>query len=119
MANVKLRLIAQSTTANPERKRRRLLWITLLFPVAAVGLWGGLRAFSPHPSQSAGPEPRSLPARLSAVGRLAAEGEVISLAAPPQTGTLAGARAEQLFAVVCAELAERLVVANPETDLTR
>ncbi len=119
MANAKLRLIAQSTTANPERKRRRLLWITLLFPVAAVGLWGGLRAFSPHPSQSAGTEPRSLPARISALGRLAPEGEVISIAPPTQTGTLAGARVEQLFVDVGDEIKAGQVVAILDTNLSR
>src|SRR5262245_57882465 len=97
MANTTSPLIAQSTTPNPKRRRWRFLWITLLFPVAAVGLWWGLRAFSPDPSKSTGSEPRSLPARISALGRVAPEGEVVSIAPPIQTGALAGARVEQLL----------------------
>ena len=97
MANASLPLIAQSPTANPKRRRWRLLWITLLLPVAAFGLWRGLLAFSRDPSQSPGSEPRSLPARISALGRVAPEGEVVSITAPIQTGALAGARVEQLL----------------------
>src|SRR5713101_7332014 len=119
MANTTLQLNAPSTTANPKRRRWRLLWITLLLPVAAVGLWGGLRAFSPHPSQSAGTEPRSLPARISALGRLAPEGEVISIAPPTQTGTLAGARVEQLFVDVGDEIKAGQVVAILDSNLSR
>ena len=119
MANAKLRLIAQSTTANPERKRRRLLWITLLFPVAAVGLWGGLRAFSPHPSRSAGTEPRSLPARISALGRLAPEGEVIGVAPPTLTGALAGVRVDQLLVTVGDEVKAGQIVAVLDTKQSR
>src|SRR6266850_4702717 len=119
MANTTLQLNAPSTSANPKRRRWGLLWITLLLPVAAVGLWGGLRAFSPHPSQSAGTEPRSLPARISALGRLAPDGEVISIAPPTQTGTLAGARVEQLFVDVGDEIKAGQVVAILDTNRSR
>src|SRR5260370_40418771 len=119
MANATLPLIAQSATAKPKRRRWRLLWITLLFPVAAIGLWRGLRTFSPDPSQSPGTEPRSLPARISALGRLAPEGEVISIAPPTQTGTLAGARVEQLFVDVGDEIKAGQVVAILDTNLSR
>src|SRR5882724_9164093 len=104
MANTTLPLNAPSTSANPKRRRWGLLWITLLLPVAAVGLWGGLRAFSPDPPSSPGSEPRSLPARISALGRVAPEGEVVLIAPPIQTGALAGARVEQLLVDVGDEI---------------
>src|SRR6266850_1070583 len=119
MANTTLQLNAPSTSANPKRRRWRLLWITLLLPVAAFGLWRGLRAFSGDPSQSPGSEPRSLPARISALGRVAPEGEVVLIAPPIQTGALAGARVEQLLVDVGDELKAGQVVAILDTNRSR
>ena len=96
-----------------------MLWITLLLPVAAFGLWTGLRAFSRDPSQSPGSEPRSLPARISALGRVAPEGEVVSITAPIQTGALAGARVEQLLVDVGDETKAGQVVAILDTNRSR
>ena len=96
-----------------------MLWITLLLPVAAFGLWRGLRAFSRDPSQSPGSEPRSLPTRISALGRVAPEGEVVSITAPIQTGALAGARVEQLLVDVGDEIQAGQVVAILDTNRSR
>src|SRR5438093_12706684 len=111
--------IAASTTPKPRRRRWRLLWITLLLPVAAFGLWRGLRAFSRDPSQSPGSEPRSLPARISALGRLAPEGEVIGVAPPTLTGALAGVRVDQLLVTVGDEVKAGQIVAVLDTKQSR
>jgi len=88
-------LIAQSAAAKPKRRRWRLLWTTLLFLVAAVGLWGGLRAFS-RTRRSRRERPRSLPEESVRWAR-GPRGEVVSIAPPIQTGALAGARVEKLL----------------------
>src|SRR5712692_10478634 len=98
-----------------ERRQWRLLWVTLLLPVAAFGLWRGLRG----PAQSPGSEPRSLPARIGALGRVAPEGEVVSITAPIQTGALAGARVEQLLVDVGDETKAGQVVAILDTNRSR
>src|SRR5258708_31260299 len=119
MGNASLTPSEKSITANPKRRRWRLLYITLLLPVAAIGLWRGLRAFRRDPSQSPGSELRSLPARISALGRVAPEGEVVSITAPSQTSALAGARVEQLLVDVGDETEAGQVVAILDTNRIR
>src|SRR5262245_56312956 len=103
MANATLPRTARSPAVKPERRRSRLLWIALFLPVTAAGIYGGLRTFSVDPSQPPSAEPRSLPPRVSALGRLAPDGEVVSVAPPTPTGTLAGARVEELLVDVSDE----------------
>ena len=88
-------------------------------PGRCGGTLGGLRAFSPDPPSSPGSEPRSLPARISALGRVAPEGEVVLIAPPIQTGALAGARVEQLLVDVGDETEAGQVVAILDTNRIR
>ena len=109
-------------TARPpvaNRNGRRLRWVTLLLPVAAVGLWAGFRALPLEPAQGPSSEPRSLPARVSALGRLSPEGEVVAVAPPTPTGTLAGARIEQLLVRVGDEVKVGQVVVILDTHRSR
>jgi len=84
-----------------------------LFLVAAVGLWGGLLAFSPDPSQrrgaSLGPCPQN-----QWLGRVAPEGRLLDSPAD-SNGALAGARVEKLLVDVGDEIKAGQVVALLDT----
>jgi HlyD family secretion protein len=109
-------------TARPRVSRsglQRWLWPALIFSIAVGGVWSGWRAFSFDPTQSATPERRALPARVSALGRLAPEGEVVGVAPPTLTGALAGARIDQLLVAVGDEVKPGQIVAILDTQRSR
>jgi len=115
MTNATLLPIARPPVVKPLRRHWR--WIALVLS-AAGGLWGGVRALSLDSPQPPA-EPRPLPARVSALGRLAPEGEVVAVAPPTPTGTLAGARVEQLLVAVGDEVKVGQVVAILDTRRSR
>jgi HlyD family secretion protein len=63
-------------------------------------MWVVLYAPSLERAQPSTPERRSLPARVSALGRLAPEGEVVAVAPPTLTGSSAGARVHKILVTV-------------------
>ena len=71
----------RSPGAKRERRRSRMLWIAILLPVVAGGSFLTIRALPSDVAQSSSAEPRSLTPRVSALGRLAPEGEVVSVSA--------------------------------------
>ena len=89
---------SSSTSTKPRRRQRRLLWIGLWLLIAAAGIGGAQHWLYPPPEPP--PEPRSLPPRVSALGRLAPESEVISVAPPTPTGAMSGARVDELMVAV-------------------
>jgi HlyD family secretion protein len=119
MANATLPLNARPRVRKPRLQRRRWFWLALLLPIAVGGFWGTLYALSLGPSQPATAERRSLPARVSALGRLAPEGEVVAVAPPTLTGSSAGARVDQLLVTVGDEVKTGQTLAVLDTQRSR
>ena len=63
----------------------------------------------------AGSQTAGLPARVSALGRLAPESEVIAVAPPTPTGAMSGARVERLLVAVGDHVAAGQTVAILDT----
>ena len=119
MANATLTLSALPRVSTSRPRRWRPLALTLLLPVAVVGFWRGLHALSVEPTQSPAPEPRSLPARVSALGRLSPAGEVVSVAPPTPAGAIAAPRVDQLLVAVGDAIKAGQVVAILDTQRSR
>ena len=112
-------VLPQVSSGRPRRRRRRLAGFALVLAVATAGLFGGIRLFSANSSQAIAATPRSLPARVSALGRLAPEGEVVSVTSPTSTGPQSGSRLEQLLVHVGDEVQAGRVVAIIDTNRSR
>lgn len=111
-------------TVGPRVRRPRLQgrhWVrlTLFLLIAAGGFWGALYALSVAPSQSSIPERRPLPVRVSALGRMAPEGEVVAVAPPTLMGASAGTRLDQLLVTVGDEVKAGQIVAILDTQRSR
>src|SRR5579883_1681628 len=119
MENATLPLSARSRVSRPRLQRRRWLWLTLFITITGMGFWGSFHALSLDPPQTNTPERSSLPARVSALGRLAPEGEVVAVAPPTPTGAMAGARVEQLLVAVGDEVKAGQLVAILDTHRSR
>lgn len=97
---------------------RRWLWPVLL-ALAVLGGWGALRWLPAATTSTPTTAPRTLPTRVSALGRLAPEGEVIAIAPPTPTGAMAGARVEKLLVGVGDRVKAGQVVAQLDTYRSR
>jgi HlyD family secretion protein len=119
MANTTLPLTAHPRVRKPRLQSRRWFWLALLLPIAVGGYGGALYTPSLHPSQPSTPVRRSLPARVSALGRLAPEGEVVAVAPPTLIGASAGTRVDQVLVTVGDEVKAGQIVAILDTQRSR
>ena len=83
VASTALPSTARSPVARSRRRGRRWLGIGLWLLVATAAAWGAMRWL--YPGSESAPPPRLLPARVSALGRLAPSSEVIAVAPPTPT----------------------------------
>ena len=119
MPNAALANSARPRVSKPRPRRWRPLALTLLLPITVVGYYRGLNGLSVEPTQSHPLEPRSLPARVSALGRLSPAGEVVSVAPPTPAGAIAAPRIDQLLVTVGDDIKAGQVVAILDTRRSR
>jgi HlyD family secretion protein len=99
--------------ARRPRRRRGLVWVCAALVVCATaGLWAALGGPSPGARAKPDPVPRLLPIGVSALGRLAPEGEVIAVA-PGSTAD--GGRVDRLLVAVGDKVASGQVIAVLDT----
>jgi HlyD family secretion protein len=99
--------------------RRRWLWLTAIVAIAGTGLLASSHALSRDSTQIQPSQATPVLARVSALGRLAPEGEVVEVAPPTQAGSIAGARVDQLLVKVGDEVRLGQVVAVLDTQASR
>jgi HlyD family secretion protein len=119
MTNTTLPLTARHRVGEPRFQSRRWFWLALILLIAVGGFWGALYALPLDPSRPSAFERRSLPARVSALGRLAPEGEVVAVAPPTLIGASAGTRVDQLLVTVGDEVKAGQIVAILDTQRSR
>ena len=119
MPNAALANSAVHVVSKPRPRRWRPLALTLLLPISVVGFRWGLHALSVEQTQSHPPEPRSLPARVSALGRLSPAGEVVSVAPPTSAGGNCGSARRSALVAVGDDIKAGQVVAILDTRRSR
>lgn len=108
----------EPATKNKNRfMRRRWVAMALLFIISAA--WYGVRAWSGVSSVSNVVVPPIASRDVSALGRLAPEGEVIAVAPPTSTGNVSGARVDRLLVAVGDDVTAGQVVAVLDTQVSK
>jgi HlyD family secretion protein len=119
MSDANLAVSVRQRVGKPRPRKWHRLGLAVVVPIAVIAYRVNAVTPSPGASPAPSPVPRAVPARVSALGRLAPEGEVVSVASPTLAGNSAASRVDQLLVAVGDEVKAGQIVAILDTQHSR